>query len=262
MARYFIEEGVLLNAHVHREADLMLHVFGLTRGPFRATAPNALKSSYRFMGVLTSSAHLKMHFVWPRRAALPRLVAADVIENFFDTWSDLPRYTLAKAMCEAIQKTIIEWEPAPKTFQLLTHHLRWLSDHPSPEGVFSSFLLILLDHLGIAPVLDRCAHCGKTFEPRKASYMSPEEGGLLCSRCAGDSKRTLPISNAARRSLIDMLGKKRGKKEAIPSDDAISRVQLVCLRAFFEHHIHKHLFALDLRDRLRLNRTACPEPAT
>ncbi|HDH96117.1 MAG TPA: DNA repair protein RecO, partial [Proteobacteria bacterium] len=169
---------------------------------------------------------------------------------------------LAKAMCEAVQKSFIEWEPSPRTFQLLLYHLRWLTGHPNPEGVFSSFLLILLDHLGLAPVLHRCARCNREFGPRSISFMQPDEGGLVCAACADGFERSIRVSAKAREALRDALGRKRGRKNAISTSKDISREQIAALRAFFEHHLHRRLTSLAIRDALTIRRTASPRCAT
>lgn len=262
MARYFSEEVVILSAQEHREADLLLHLFGNLRGVFRGVAPNALKSTHRFMGALTSFAHVNMHLIWPKASVLPRVVVADTIENFSGLWSEPNLYALAKAMCEAVQKTLFEWEPMPKTFQLLLHHLRWLEKHPNPEGVFSSFLLILLEHLGFLPLVEICARCKKRFKPNESSYMVSKAGGLVCERCIKEHELFHSISASARKALTDILFKKRGKKEALP-DDRKTALQLINgLVAFFEHHLQKSLFAIDLWDELKTSEIVSPRAAT
>jgi len=261
MARYFVEEAIILSTQPHREADLLLHLFGQLRGAFRALAPNALKSTHRFMGALTSFAHVNLHFVWPRGSTLPRLVAADTVENFSRLWSKPNSYALAKAMCESVQKTLIEGEPMPKTFHLLLYHLRWLSEHSNPEGVFSSFMLIFLEHLGFLPVVDKCARCGKKFGSNEYSYLLSDEGGLVCERCAPEHKRAFPVLPAARRALFDIAVKRRGKKEALPEDEKISLQLVMGLAKFFEHYLQKPLFAVELWGELKANEIASPKGA-
>lgn len=262
MARYFSEEVLILSSQKHGEADLMLNLFGNVRGIFRCVAPNALKSTHRFMGVLTSFAHVKMHFVWPKASMLPRVVAADAIENFYELWSRLDSYAFAKAMCEAVQKTLLEWEPMPKTFQLLLHHLRWLEQHPNPQGVFSSFILILLEHLGFSPILETCARCEKKFKQDESSLMVSNAGGLVCERCIKENEKFFSLSASARKALIDILFKKRGKKEALPTDKKVALQLVNGLVGFFEHHLQKTLFSIDLWNELKASEKVFPTAST
>lgn len=74
-------------------------------------------------------------------------------------------------------------EPSPELFKLLEEvldelHLRgW-----SPPLLFL-YELRLLAALGLAPRLDRCASCDKTFGTGHCAFFSPQRGGMICDDC-------------------------------------------------------------------------------
>ena len=107
---------------------------------------------------------------------------ADVIRSYYRIGEDLDKYMYASYALELTEKILPENLPQPAVFDLLTEFLGEMQDRKKKyETLLIAYQVKLLKILGVSPVLDRCAGCGKKEE---LVYFSVPSGGMCCASCA------------------------------------------------------------------------------
>lgn len=112
--------------------------------------------------------------------------SAEVVKSFYGIGENVDKYFQGAYVLEFTGKVLEDEVPAPGIFNLLVEFFQLLE---SREKGFGTLVLAyqskLLGYMGVAPVLDRCAACGK---PAEGHWLSIEEGGLICDSCLKEMK--------------------------------------------------------------------------
>lgn len=138
---------------------------------------------------------------------------ADAVTSYYGIGEDLDRYAAAAYALELTEKVVPEGLPQPQVFDLLISFFEELEQRKRKhKTLLLAYEVKLLDVLGIFPVLDSCASCGKTFgeasstaedsstagssssdggsSAGKTSFapavFSIKDGGVLCGDCAAN----------------------------------------------------------------------------
>ena len=106
---------------------------------------------------------------------------ADVIRSFYKIGEDLDKYMYASCALELTEKILPENLPQPVVFDLLIEFLGEMQDRKKKyDTLLIAYEVKLLKILGVSPVLNRCAGCGKKEE---LEYFSVPAGGMYCASC-------------------------------------------------------------------------------
>ena len=123
--------------------------------------------------------------------------------QFRSRWSNM---AAASYLCDLILRITVDGAGDPELYGLLSDALDSLCETEAVAPFVFWFELHLLEELGMAPHLDRCLGCGHTpnlgteyslsaSQERIQLVFSHHRGGLLCSRCHGDSSmQTSPLT--------------------------------------------------------------------
>jgi DNA repair protein RecO (recombination protein O) len=191
-------DAVVVKAVPYGDADLIVTLYTRARGKLSALARGARGSRRRFAGGLGTLVVSRVE-LRPRPASeLWVLDAAAPIETFPAVAADLVALAHAGWATELVRELSAAEQPDEPVFDLLVELYRLLAARGPSTSALRAFELTLLDHAGLAPVLDRCIGCG-TDDPAlldDGAVLDPARGGVACRRCAalatGAGVRPLP----------------------------------------------------------------------
>jgi DNA repair protein RecO (recombination protein O) len=181
-------DAVLLKSVAYGEADLIVTLFTRARGKLSALARGARGSKRRFAGALGTLVVSRVE-LRPRPASeLWVLASATPTEAFHQVAADVVALAHAGWATELVRELSAPEQPDQEVFDLLLGLYRLLGARGPSVTALRAFELALLDHAGLAPVLDRCVGCG-SLEPAAlnapGAVFDPGRGGVACSACAG-----------------------------------------------------------------------------
>ena len=115
-----------------------------------------------------------------------------VIKSYFDIGDDLDKYMAASYVLELTDRILMEEDPQPKLFGDLTAALEAIEKRKhKPDTLVLAYMVKALDSTGTMPELEACACCGKSRNGHRAGTFSVEDGGILCSDCAEERKKSV-----------------------------------------------------------------------
>jgi DNA repair protein RecO (recombination protein O) len=126
---------------------------------------------------------------------LDRLSQAQALEAFPSLTASLETYGYASWIAELTARATEPGQTMPDLFDFLLASLRALAGGVEGPLVAAGYALALLELLGMAPVLEECAACGRALEGA-VGYRAPA-GGLVCEECRA-AGGALPVSGGAR----------------------------------------------------------------
>jgi DNA repair protein RecO (recombination protein O) len=177
-------QAVVLGRRPRGEADLVLDLLTREAGRLQALAPSGRRSRRRFGGCLEPFGGVEV-VLREGRGGLWRLEEARLLEAHLGLRADLVTIGQAAYVCELVGAAVREGEEAASLLARLEGTLSALDEGPLEVAGLRRFELDLLGLLGLAPRLVACLACGAT--EATGWRFAPEEGGVLCARCAGPS---------------------------------------------------------------------------
>ncbi len=97
-------------------------------------------------------------------------------------------------------------DPHPELFDEMVDFLTHIQQSTDAMVILAAMIdyeIALLTHLGIVPILDRCANCSAVFGPQwKWAYFSSSANGLLCPGCDGAFAEKFRLDMASARCLV------------------------------------------------------------
>lgn len=232
----FSAEGIVLRRADYRENDRMLtlltprgRIDALARGCKRPKSPLLPASEVFTLGsydFVSTKAHC--------------LVSACLItDSFYPLRLDIDKLSCAAYMVNICEASVQPDENAQRPFLLLARALGYLSYHDyAPRAVLSAFLLHYAVAMGYRPRLQHCVCCGQALEPQSGALFDIEQGGVLCSACAGNMTRGAALKAAELQWLRESL--KKGVHGVLPPADA----PLPLMQAYLEARLEKRITPL------------------
>ena len=196
--RVYKGEAVVLESRLMGEADLLVTLWAQTMGKLRAIARGARKPSSRMVGHLEPLTRVELALA--RGRDLDVVTQAQVVESFQPLKARLEGVSQGLYIVELVSGFTAERLPNPPLYTLLLDTLRLLPDTPNPQTVIHYFELHLLKTSGFMPELYQCVACSTELAPGEHRF-SPGVGGTICSRCAPQEVRIMPLSLAALKVL-------------------------------------------------------------
>ncbi len=123
-------------------------------------------------------------YIKPSRS-LQMLSAADIIDDAAKIKCDYDKLMAGLAALSAVDRLVVGVGPSEKIWKSMLLIYRRLEgcEPAEAKGIVLQFRATLLSAIGFAPIVDRCAICGKPVAAPGAVF-STSEGGLLCRDCA------------------------------------------------------------------------------
>lgn len=233
------DQGIVLRGYSFGESDRIVVLLSPNNGKIRTVAKGVRKTKSRFGARLEPLTHVDLVLYEGRN--LDTITQASIIAGFPKLRLDLDAVLAAGTMAEAVDKVAVEGEPSHRLFLLLLRGLTALENGARGHDLVTAFLLKLMDALGLAPALTRCASCGRGEHLNRFSLAG---GGVICDSC--DTGGTVRL----RAGLTEYLTLLSGADLAdLPeSDEALSGEAVGVARRFVEYHIEAQLHSLALLD--------------
>lgn len=256
------------------ESSLVAHVLTPRFGRVNLLAKGAYRTTSRYFAVLDLFDTLDLEWDAAPTRELANLRRGELATRRRALHANLASYRAGLAILEMLELVA---RPGASELELFTASERALDDLAdgsiAPEQVLVTWELALLEHLGLAPALERCAACGRIagaldIAPpagRETGGASPADagrvpanpsrartafsagaGGRLCARCAREARAsgrrvgTLPIAvlDDARALWHDSRTHATARASGVRALDAL---RLVRVRDFVERFLDYHL---------------------
>jgi len=171
----------------YRESDRMLTLFSPEQGRLETLIRGCRKAGAKLM--TAAELFVTGEYLFYDRAGRLTVTGFSLHEGFYPLRMDVERLThacYALNICEAI---VLPNKPDEQLFALLQRTLGRLAYHSaSPQEGIARFLIDCCVLEGYAPVLDRCAQCGRLIDTKAGAMFSITEGGLCCGTCGAHGR--------------------------------------------------------------------------
>jgi len=237
-------EGIVLRRQDFRETSIVLTFFtrdfgkikGLMKGVRGPRAPHGA-------GGLELFARDALVFYERKRADLYTVSQCDLLDFFFPLRADLERLAYTAYLVELLDSVTMLNDKNEEIFDLILNCLIFLSGDSSARRIARIFEVKLLGLLGLMPHLGSCLQCrGKVLERARFSL---KEGGLLCSRCIGRDKESLPLLPGTVRFIQHVKVSPFETVTRIKVSQKVGKEVEMLLRRFLRFHIERRLKTLD-----------------
>ncbi len=178
--RLYRTEAIVLRGQDFGEADKLLTLYTPMLGKIRVLAKGVRKLKSRKGGHLELFTHSNL--LLAKGKSLDIVTQAETIHPFLGMRRELRRTSYAYYAAELLDRFTEERVENRPLFELFLNALSWLADAEDPELALRYFELHMLSYVGYRPQLFECVRCACDIESA-IRYFSPEDGGVLCSRC-------------------------------------------------------------------------------
>jgi DNA repair protein RecO (recombination protein O) len=251
--RVYSATGLVLHRTLLGETDKILTLYTREHGKLSAVAKGARKAGSRISGA--TELFTNGRFLIAKVRSLDVISQCEIIESYPALRIDLDRLARAMYICELVDRMTLEHdESACEVLHDLTVGALHLLQRTETyiDGAVHAYELYLLAELGYAPVLDRCAKCGKVLQSVTAAFSS-SHGGVLCPDDRHIARDAAPISWDALQTLIVL---RDGDSEAIVRMHVTQRVGAEIartLRSYLAHRLDRSLKSAEFLEQLRHN---------
>lgn len=239
--------GITLLARKSRASERVVSFYTREHGKVEAAAAGIGKPGSSLAGAVEPFTVSQLFLVRGRN--LDRLTQARVLEAFPELAARLEAFGYATWLAELTARMTEPGEAAPELFDRLRESLRALAEGTEGALVAAAYGLALLEEQGLAPILDRCAACGRGLAG--ASWYDGAAGGLLCSECGGAGGPRIQISAGARglmHGLRRLPANRLRMLRALPRESA---EVLALLGQHLEYHLGFRLKSEEFLQQLR-----------
>jgi len=213
-------EGIVLTNADYHETSKIVTCLTADRGKLRGLVKGAKRPKSRFGSSLEPITHIELLFYEKEGRSLNIITQTDIIDSFDPIKGDFDRLAYAGYVVELCDRFVQEGEESGEVFSLALESLGLLCEWTGDPAVLATgFALRFLGLVGFAPLLERCARCGKSLGRGSAGF-SVEEGGVLCDRCCipgavGLSAYHLRLMRNLSRIPLRRMEKAKAKKEVL-----------------------------------------------
>lgn len=189
-------EAIVIRRTNLGEADRLVTLYARDHGKVAAVAKGARKPKSRFAGRLELFTHLRALMAVGK--SLDVVSQIEVLEPFTAVRGDLSRLGYASFIAEVTDRATADREPAPEIFRALRAALTLVAGGDA-EMAGLWFAARILGLIGYAPVVGRCAVCGRLIAG-SAAY-SYALGGTLCEADRQRDPQAPTVSAATLKSV-------------------------------------------------------------
>ena len=168
-------EGIIVNETKYGETSKVLNILTKTHGLIgvMAKGANSLKSPLR-----STSTKLTYGFfiIYYKKGKLSILKEVTIINHFKKIKKDIEKISISSYLLELSESTHKQ-NNNPNIYKLLIETLLKIEEGYNPKALMNILELKYLYYLGVAPILDECAICGKKVH---IITLSSYKGGFIC----------------------------------------------------------------------------------
>lgn len=185
-------EGIVIRSIDYGETNKIVTLYTREWGKIGVMARGANKPNSRLAAVTLPFTH--GFFLVQMGRGLGNLQQGEILSSYKSIKEDIFLTAYASYVAELTDKSTEERKANPFLFELLLQTLAYMNDGLDPEVLVLIYEMKMLNVLGLYPVLDQCAVCGKT---EGQFSFSIREGGFLCHRCREKDPYRFDISRAS-----------------------------------------------------------------
>lgn len=170
--------GIIVNETNYGETSKILNVITKEKGLISVMAKGCknLKSPLRSV---SSKLTYGTFIIYYKENKISTLKEVSVLDNFKNLKKDITSISYAAYMLE-LSEGVIKQNNDPRIFDLLIQSLKKIDEGFYPLVIMNILELKYLEFLGVMPIIDSCAMCGKkTGIVTLSSY----RGGYVCKDC-------------------------------------------------------------------------------
>ena len=175
--------GIIVGETNYGETSKILNVITKEKGLISLMAKGCknIKSPLRS---LSSKLTYGKFIIYYKENKISTLKEVSILDNFKNLKKDITSISYAAYMLE-LSEGVIKQNNNPKIFDLLIQSLKKINTGFDPLVIMNILELKYLDYLGVMPIIDSCAMCGKkTGIVTLSSY----RGGYVCKDCYTNEK--------------------------------------------------------------------------
>ena len=232
MLKTYTATGITLLVRRFRGSERIATFFTREQGKVEAVVSGVGKPGSKLAGALEPFTLSQLFFAHGRN--LERLTQAQVQQVWRHLPEDVITFGFAAWMAELTAQATEPGAPNPELFDALAAHLAALDAGATAPVVAAAYGLILLEDLGIAPVLDRCARCGE--QTAGVEWYDAEAGGLVCGSCR-TAEAELQLTPGHRALLRGLRRMAADRLHTLQPKEADIRQVLSLLRRHIIYHL-------------------------
>jgi DNA repair protein RecO (recombination protein O) len=189
-------EGIVIRTTDYAETNKIVTLYTREWGKVGVMARGAKKPNSRLAAITQPFTY--GHFLIQKGRGLGSLQQGEIIYSMRSMREDIFLTAYASYIIDLTDKSTEEKKPNPYLFQLLLQTLQFLDEGYDQDILMHIYEMKMLNVLGLYPILDHCANCGRT---EGTFSFSVREGGLLCERCLEKDPYHFKVSQASIRLM-------------------------------------------------------------
>ncbi|MDP2912996.1 MAG: DNA repair protein RecO [Candidatus Omnitrophota bacterium] len=233
-------EGILLRRQDLRETSLILTFYTRGFGKIKGIVRGVRGARAQYGGGAFEIFSLDEVVFYERKTGdIYNISQCDLVEFFNPIRESLERIAYAAYILELLDSVTILADKNSEVFELLLDSMALLSGEASAKRVARIFEIRLLGLLGLMPVLEICANCGKAICP--AAKFSFRHGGLVCKDCLESDREAHPILPGTVKFIQYVRGSPFDKAARIKVSSRVGKELETILREFLDYHVERRL---------------------
>ncbi|HEX7056948.1 MAG TPA: DNA repair protein RecO [Bacilli bacterium] len=184
-------EGLVIRTNDYGEGHKILTLYTCDAGKTSVMARGAKKLNSRFAAAAQLFTYGEYAFY--KSGQIGTLQSAEILDSHHLLREDLEKTAYSAYIAELVDRLADE-EPNAGLFGQLLAALRAIEEGKDPQITTHVMEMKLMALAGYAPVLDRCANCGKDIGG--SAMFSAAAGGVLCAACANAHAQAMPLADS------------------------------------------------------------------
>ncbi|WP_053364715.1 DNA repair protein RecO [Bacillus sp. FJAT-27251] len=238
-------EGIVIRTTDYAETNKIVTLYTLEWGKVGVMARGAKKPNSRLAAITQPFTYGQ--FLIQRGRGLGSLQQGEIIYSMRSMREDIFLTAYASYIIDLTDKSTEEKKPNPYLFQLLLQTLQYLDEGYDQDILMHIYEMKMLNVLGLYPILDHCANCGRT---EGTFSFSVREGGLLCQNCLEKDPYHFKVSQASIRlmRLFYLLDLSRLGSISVKNETKAELKKMIT--AYYEEYSGLHLKTKRFLDQL------------
>ena len=171
--------GIILKERDYGESSKILDVLTKEYGIIGVISKGSKKLKSTLGGVSTKLTYGTFH-IYYKEDKLSTLTGVDIINPFINLKKNIINIGYATYLSDLVFQVSKQSIKYDEIFDLFTNALIKINDNYDPLVITNIVELKLLTYLGVEPVLDKCARCGRLTD---IVTLSTYKNGLICKKC-------------------------------------------------------------------------------
>ena len=174
-------EGIIVSEMDYKDTSKIIGIMTKTHGLISCIAKGAKRIKSPLRSTTGKLTYGKFQILY-KEDKLSTLIEVDVINIFKKIKTDIVCISYASFLVD-LAGQVMKQNNNPEIYDLLISGLLKIDDGFDPAVITNIIELKYLDYLGVMPIIDSCAVCGRT---NNIATISVRKGGYLCNYCRND----------------------------------------------------------------------------